>query len=160
VPLPHLLLIGVGPIRRRCPVWRLLRYRLQCSVVSQSADLEKANSKIGPHDDLNHDEALTRQTHEGVIMIRICFAGITGWTAKSILAAIAEADDLTVVAGVARTAAGQSLTDVTDQPFDGQVCAGVAEALQAVEVDVMIDYTSATQSPRMSGPPSKPGLTW
>jgi len=77
-------------------------------------------------------------------MIRICFAGITGWTAKPILAAIAEADDLTVVAGVARTAAGQSLTDVTDLPFDGQVFAGVAEALQAVEVDVMIDYTSAT----------------
>jgi hypothetical protein len=61
VPLPYLLLlIGAGPIRRRCPVWRLIIYRLQCSVVSQSADLENANSKIpNPHDDLNHDEALT-----------------------------------------------------------------------------------------------------
>lgn len=77
-------------------------------------------------------------------MIRICFAGITGWTARPILAAIAEADDLTVVAGVSRTAAGQSLTAVTELDLAGQVFAGVAEALQAVEADVVIDYTSAT----------------
>jgi 4-hydroxy-tetrahydrodipicolinate reductase len=77
-------------------------------------------------------------------MIRICFAGITGWTAPPILAAIEEADDLTVVAGVSRSAAGRSLTDVTGLSFDGAVFANLAEALQSTAVDVVIDYTSAT----------------
>ena len=77
-------------------------------------------------------------------MIKICFAGVTGWTAGPILAAIDRADDLTVVAGVSRSAAGRSLADVTGLPFDGQVYASVADACRQAHVDVMIDFTSAT----------------
>jgi 4-hydroxy-tetrahydrodipicolinate reductase len=77
-------------------------------------------------------------------MIKICFAGITGWTAPPILAAIDAAPDLDLVAGVARTAAGRSLADVTGLPFTGSVHGSVADALAATEVDVLIDYTSAT----------------
>src|SRR6266567_1085830 len=50
-------------------------------------------------------------------MIRICFAGVTGWTAPPILAAIDASDDLALTSGVSRSAAGQ-----------GQVYASVAEA--------------------------------
>jgi 4-hydroxy-tetrahydrodipicolinate reductase len=42
-------------------------------------------------------------------MINVCIAGITGWTAKPIAAAIEEADDLALTAGVSRSAAGQTL---------------------------------------------------
>ena len=65
-------------------------------------------------------------------MIRICFAGVTGWTAPPILAAIDASDDLTLTSGVSRSAAGQ-----------GSVYATVAEALAAAPADVLVDFTSA-----------------
>ena len=65
-------------------------------------------------------------------MINICFAGVTGWTAPPILAAIEEADDLTLTSGVSRSAAGQ-----------GAVYGTVAEALAAAPADVLVDFTSA-----------------
>jgi 4-hydroxy-tetrahydrodipicolinate reductase len=76
-------------------------------------------------------------------MIRICFAGVTGWTAPPILAAIDAAPDLALVAGVSRSAAGQSLSSVTGPGRDGAVHATVADALAATAVDVLVDYTSA-----------------
>jgi len=63
---------------------------------------------------------------------RVCVAGITGWTGSAVAAAIDAADDLELVSGVARTAAGQ----------DG-VYSTVVEALEAKPADVLVDYTSA-----------------
>lgn len=79
-------------------------------------------------------------------MIRVCFAGVTGWTAPPIVAALDEAADLTLAAGVARSAAGQSVAEATGtgETGDVHVYGSVAEALHAVEVDVLVDYTSAT----------------
>jgi 4-hydroxy-tetrahydrodipicolinate reductase len=57
-------------------------------------------------------------------MIKLCFAGLTGWTAPPILAAIDAADDLTLTSGVSRSAAGQ-----------GAVYATAAEALAAVPAE-------------------------
>ena len=65
-------------------------------------------------------------------MINICFAGITGWTAPPILAAIEEAEDLALTSGVSRSAAGP-----------GAVYATAAEALAAAPADVLVDFTSA-----------------
>jgi 4-hydroxy-tetrahydrodipicolinate reductase len=76
-------------------------------------------------------------------MISVCFAGITGWTAPPIAAAIEGADDLTLASGVSRSAAGRSLADVTGLKGAGSVYATVAEALQAAPADVLVDYTSA-----------------
>jgi 4-hydroxy-tetrahydrodipicolinate reductase len=76
-------------------------------------------------------------------VIRICFAGVTGWTAPPILAAIDAADDLTLVAGVSRSAAGRTLADSTASRSDGKVYASVADALASTGVDVLVDYTSA-----------------
>ena len=76
-------------------------------------------------------------------MIRVCFAGVTGWTAPPIVAAIDAADDLTLTCGVSRSAAGQTLPDATASRSDGSVYASVSEALQSAEVDVLVDYTSA-----------------
>jgi 4-hydroxy-tetrahydrodipicolinate reductase len=63
---------------------------------------------------------------------RVCVAGITGWTGSAVAAAIESADDLELVSGVARSAAGE-----------GSVFATVAEALAAAPADVVVDYTSA-----------------
>ena len=42
----------------------------------------------------------------------ICFAGVTGWTAPPIVAAIDKAEDLSLTAGVSRSAAGKRLAEV------------------------------------------------
>ena len=76
-------------------------------------------------------------------MIDVCFAGITGWTAPPIVAAIDQASDLTLSSGVSRSAAGQSLAAATGSGSGGLVYATVAEALAAAEADVLVDYTSA-----------------
>ena len=76
-------------------------------------------------------------------MIKVCFAGITGWTAPPIAAAIAAADDLALVSGVSRSAAGRSLAEVTGLDCTGSGYAPVAQALEARPADVLVDYTSA-----------------
>jgi 4-hydroxy-tetrahydrodipicolinate reductase len=70
-------------------------------------------------------------------MINICFAGLTGWTAPPILAAIDAADDLMLTSGVSRSAAGRS------EAGRGAVYATAAEALAAAPADVLVDFTSA-----------------
>jgi 4-hydroxy-tetrahydrodipicolinate reductase len=76
-------------------------------------------------------------------MTRICFAGVTGWAASAIVAAIDASADLVLVAGVSRAAAGKSLVATVGGAASGQVFASVAEALAAEPADVVIDYTSA-----------------
>lgn len=68
-------------------------------------------------------------------MIRVCIAGITGWVGEPLTAAIRAAEDLQLVAGVARGAAGRTIGET---PVFGSV-----EAALAVPFDVLVDYTSA-----------------
>ena len=63
-------------------------------------------------------------------MIRVCVAGVTGWTGRAVAAAVEAASDLELVAGVSRT--------------DSASYSSVAEALDAVSADVLVDYTHAT----------------
>ena len=63
-------------------------------------------------------------------MIRICVAGVTGWTGRAVAAAIEGASDLDLVAGVSRA--------------DQASYSSVAEALDAVGADVLVDYTHAS----------------
>jgi 4-hydroxy-tetrahydrodipicolinate reductase len=62
-------------------------------------------------------------------MIRVCVAGITGWTGRPVAEGVEQADDLELVAGVARSDPAHFST--------------VAEALEQVSADVLVDYTSA-----------------
>jgi 4-hydroxy-tetrahydrodipicolinate reductase len=62
--------------------------------------------------------------------IRVCVAGVTGWTGRPVADAVERADDLELVAGVSRSGPGSY--------------ASVAEALDAVDADVVVDYTHAT----------------
>jgi 4-hydroxy-tetrahydrodipicolinate reductase len=69
-------------------------------------------------------------------MVNVCFAGITGWAASAIAAAIDQADDLTLCSGVSRSAAGESLATVTGSRSHGSIYATVSEALEPAEADV------------------------
>ncbi len=63
-------------------------------------------------------------------MIRVCVAGVTGWTGSAVAAAIEAADDLQLVAGVSRS--------------DPESHSSVEDALAAVDADVLVDYTHAS----------------
>jgi 4-hydroxy-tetrahydrodipicolinate reductase len=76
-------------------------------------------------------------------VINVCFAGITGWTAPPIVAAIEAADDLALTSGVSRSAAGQNLAAITGRASPGDIYPTVSEALASAPVDVLVDYTSA-----------------
>ena len=62
-------------------------------------------------------------------MIRVCVAGVTGWTGSAVAAAVDAAPDLELVAGVSRS--------------DPESFSSVGEALDAVAADVLVDYTDA-----------------
>ena len=62
-------------------------------------------------------------------MIRVCVAGVNGWTGSAVAEAVSAAEDLELVAGVSRS--------------DPARYSSVAEALAAVEADVLVDYTHA-----------------
>jgi 4-hydroxy-tetrahydrodipicolinate reductase len=62
-------------------------------------------------------------------VIRVCVAGITGWTGSAVAAAVESAHDLELVSGVSRS--------------DPARFSSVAEALDAVPADVLVDYTHA-----------------
>ena len=61
--------------------------------------------------------------------IRVCVAGVTGWTGRPVAAAVEAAPDLKLVAGVSRS--------------DPASYSTVAEALGAAAADVLVDYTHA-----------------
>ena len=90
-------------------------------------------------------------------MIRICFAGITGWTAAAIVAAIDQAGDLTLSSGVSRSAAGQSLAAYSAS--QGSVSATVAGALQSAQADVWSITPAPPRSRTTYGPRSRPACT-
>jgi len=77
-------------------------------------------------------------------MINVCFAGITGWAAPPIVAAIEDSDDLVLTSGVSRSAAGQSLAAAMGLKSAGSVYATVSEALESAVVNVLVDFTSAS----------------
>jgi|SRR5690349_15580003 len=62
--------------------------------------------------------------------LRVCIAGITGWTGSAIVPAVREAGDLELVGGVSRS--------------DPDYPSTVAEALSAAPADVLVDFTHAS----------------
>jgi 4-hydroxy-tetrahydrodipicolinate reductase len=76
--------------------------------------------------------------------LRVAVAGVTGWTGAAVARAIADADDLTLCAGVSRSHAGQPLAGVITGAQPGALVYGsVADMLARDAIDVMVDYTSA-----------------
>jgi 4-hydroxy-tetrahydrodipicolinate reductase len=74
-------------------------------------------------------------------MINVGVAGATGWTGRAISEAVIAADDLALVAAVARSVAGRDIGDVLGTgPVGVTVRPEVSEALDGV--DVLVDYTA------------------
>jgi 4-hydroxy-tetrahydrodipicolinate reductase len=73
--------------------------------------------------------------------LRITLAGCTGWVGRALVAAIAKADDLALVAGVARSAAGRDVGEAAGLERLGVTVAGSIEEALETSSDVLIDYT-------------------
>jgi 4-hydroxy-tetrahydrodipicolinate reductase len=72
---------------------------------------------------------------------RVTVAGATGWTGRPLAEAVIAADDLRLVAAVARSTAGMDLGETwTGEPNGVPVHGSVTDALD--DVDVLVDYTS------------------
>jgi 4-hydroxy-tetrahydrodipicolinate reductase len=63
------------------------------------------------------------------VTLRVCVAGVTGWTGSAVAEAVDAAADLELVAGVSRS--------------DPLSFSSVAEALDTARADVLVDYTHA-----------------
>lgn len=74
-------------------------------------------------------------------MIRIALAGSTGWVGRALVAAIAQADDLRLVAAVSRTAAGRDAGEAAGAAANGVVTSRDVATALAAPCDVVIDYT-------------------
>lgn len=73
--------------------------------------------------------------------IRVCLAGATGWAGSALARAIAQTEDVELVAAVSRTYAGRNLGDVLAEPrLTCPIYATVPEAL-AHPCDVFFEYT-------------------
>ena len=74
-------------------------------------------------------------------MIRICLAGATGWAGSELARAVAELNDLSLVAAVSRQHAAGNLGDVLGVPqLRTPIYSSVAEALTD-GCDVFVEYT-------------------
>jgi 4-hydroxy-tetrahydrodipicolinate reductase len=67
--------------------------------------------------------------YPAAVPLRVCVAGVTGWTGSAVAEAVEGADDLELVAGVSRSDPASHST--------------VEDALDAVPADVLVDYTHA-----------------
>lgn len=68
-------------------------------------------------------------------MTRVCIAGITGWVGRPLADAIRATDDLALVAGIARRAAGQTVA--------GIVVSGSIEEALGTDFDVLVEFSGA-----------------
>lgn len=73
--------------------------------------------------------------------IRVCVAGATGWAGSALSQAVVRAPDLELVAGISRSHAGKSLSDLLGLPGSTIPIVGtVSEAMQ-MKSDVFVEYT-------------------
>ncbi len=71
----------------------------------------------------------------------VCLAGATGWAGSALARAIAETDDLSLVAAVSRTHAGRVLGDVLAEPRLKCPVYGTAQEALVHPCDVFVEYT-------------------
>ena len=75
--------------------------------------------------------------------IKVCLAGVTGWTGQCIARSILQLDDLELVSAIARRKAGQDIGKTLGLAMLGrEISANVEDALSE-HVDVFVEFTGA-----------------
>jgi 4-hydroxy-tetrahydrodipicolinate reductase len=81
---------------------------------------------------------------ELMMTIKVCLAGITGWTGKCVAEGLLASGDLSLVAAVARGAAGEDVGTIVGAAKIGVSVSRTLEEALETPADVLIDYTSAS----------------
>jgi 4-hydroxy-tetrahydrodipicolinate reductase len=74
--------------------------------------------------------------------IRVCIAGVSGWTGKEIARAIFASKEFELVGAIARRSVGRDVGELLGISRNGVVVAGALEDALARPTDVLVDYTS------------------
>jgi 4-hydroxy-tetrahydrodipicolinate reductase len=74
--------------------------------------------------------------------IRVCLAGVSGWTGSAIARAILASDELELSGAIARRAAGRDVGQVLGLPPIGIPVADTLEKALARPADVLVDFTA------------------
>src|SRR5207244_1518433 len=73
--------------------------------------------------------------------IRVCVAGVSGWTGGEITRAILSCGEFELTGAIARRNAGRDVGELLGLPTNGIVVAGTLEEALARPADVLVDFT-------------------
>src|SRR3954470_21447843 len=76
------------------------------------------------------------------MVIRVCVAGVSGWTGSEITRAILASSEFELAGAIARRHAGRDVGEVLGLPATGVVVSGTLGEALARPADVLVDYTS------------------
>src|SRR6516164_4929069 len=74
--------------------------------------------------------------------IRVCVAGVSGWTGGAVTRAVLASDEFELTGAVARRQAGRDAGELLGLPATGVVVASSLEGALARPADVLVDFTS------------------
>jgi 4-hydroxy-tetrahydrodipicolinate reductase len=74
--------------------------------------------------------------------IRVCVAGVTGWTGSEVTRAILGSNEFELTGAIARRSAGRDVGELLGQSVNGIIVAGTLEQALARPADVLVDFTS------------------
>jgi 4-hydroxy-tetrahydrodipicolinate reductase len=77
-------------------------------------------------------------------VIRVCVAGVSGWTGSEVARAIAASPEFELTGAIARRAAGRDAGEVLGAAANGVTVSATLAAALARPTDVLVDYTSPT----------------
>jgi 4-hydroxy-tetrahydrodipicolinate reductase len=74
--------------------------------------------------------------------IRVCVAGVSGWTGSTVARAILASDEFELTGAIARRQVGRDVGELLGLPANGVVVAGSLGEALARPADVLVDFTS------------------
>lgn len=74
--------------------------------------------------------------------IRVCVAGVSGWTGSAVTRAILASDEFELTGAISRRHAGRDVGEVLGLPARGVLVSGILAEALARPADVLIDYTT------------------
>src|SRR3954470_15972518 len=76
--------------------------------------------------------------------IRVCVAGVSGWTGSAVTRAILSSNEFELTGAIARRNAGRDAGELLGLPANGVIVVANLEEALARPADVLVDFTSAT----------------
>jgi len=76
------------------------------------------------------------------VTIRVCIAGVTGWTGIEVARAILDSEPFELAGAIARKSVGQDVGEILGLPRNGVTVVSTLDEALAQQTDVLVDFTS------------------